>query len=54
MARLVDRALARLAPKATASAGCQVTYYCYQGLRYRKACCYGQCRHSVVGACGSP
>ncbi|SNR41454.1 hypothetical protein [Actinomadura mexicana] len=54
MARLVDRLLARVAPQATASAGCTNYYYCSGGLKYRKTCCDGQCHHYVVGACGSP
>ncbi|WP_433467071.1 hypothetical protein [Spirillospora sp. CA-128828] len=55
MARLVDRLVARMAPKATASAACKRTYYyCSGGLYYKKVCCDGQCRHYVVGACGSP
>ncbi|MCO6007793.1 hypothetical protein NE236_22705 [Actinoallomurus purpureus] len=54
MTRLIDRLLARVAPKATASAGCITSYYCSGGLKYRKVCCDGQCRHYVVGACGSP
>ncbi|WP_433477013.1 hypothetical protein ACQPZP_08130 [Spirillospora sp. CA-142024] len=55
MARLVDRLLARMAPKATASAGCSNYYYCSKGLRYQRQCCLNEgCHTWVVGACGSP
>ncbi|GAA2397550.1 hypothetical protein GCM10010191_00230 [Actinomadura vinacea] len=54
MARLVDRLLARVAPKATASAGCKTTYYCSGGLKYKHVCCGRDCRDHVIGACGSP
>jgi hypothetical protein len=42
--RLADRALARVAPKVEASAGCTYTWYlcyCSGGLRYSKKCMYG-------------
>lgn len=54
MSRLVDRLLARVAPKATASAACKTYYYCSQSIYYKKVCCDGQCRHYVIGACGAP
>ncbi|NDU72410.1 hypothetical protein GWI34_07190 [Actinomadura sp. DSM 109109] len=55
MSRLIDRVLERVAPKATASAGCTNYYYCSRGLRYLRQCCLDQgCHTVVVGACGSP
>ena len=56
MTRLIDRLLARVAPKATASAGCSSPYYyCKGGLLYMRVCCLNEgCNTSVVGACGSP
>jgi hypothetical protein len=55
MTRLVDRLLARVAPKATASAGCSRYEYCSRGLRYLRMCCLNEgCNTSVIGACGSP
>ncbi|MEV5749296.1 hypothetical protein AB0L00_15885 [Actinoallomurus sp. NPDC052308] len=55
MTRLIDRLLARVAPKATASAGCSRSNYCYRGLYYLRVCCLNEgCNTAVVGACGSP
>jgi hypothetical protein len=52
MTRLVDRLLARVAPKATASAGCSNYYYCSGGKRYLRQCCLNEgCTTVVVGSC---
>ncbi|GGT68907.1 MULTISPECIES: hypothetical protein [Actinomadura] len=53
MSRLVDRLLERVAPKATASAGCSYSNYCYRTLYMRRMCCLDQgCQSWVIGACG--
>ncbi|NDU77003.1 hypothetical protein GWI34_30950 [Actinomadura sp. DSM 109109] len=53
MSRLVDRLLERVAPKATASAGCDTIKFCSQSILYARQCCVGKgCRTWVVGACG--
>ncbi|MEV5707127.1 hypothetical protein [Actinoallomurus sp. NPDC052274] len=55
MTRLIDRFLARVAPKATVSAGCSNDRYCSGGLYYLRQCCLDEgCHTPVIGACGSP
>ena len=52
MARLVDRLLARVAPKATASAGCSNYYYCDRHNYYLRQCCLNEgCNTVRVGSC---
>ena len=52
MTRLVDRLLARVAHKATASAGCSNYYYCSGGVRYLRQCCLNEgCTTVRVGTC---
>jgi hypothetical protein len=52
MNRLIDRIIARVAPKATASA-CSSSYYCVgRNLYYRFCCPQGGCQITYVGFCG--
>jgi hypothetical protein len=52
MARLVDRLLARVAPKATAAAGCSNYYYCSSHNYYLRQCCLNEgCTTVRVGSC---